>query len=79
MKFAVLIGWNGSVVKSFLRAGEETGNDVRIKYPRLDPIDDDFLNFVRDADALFIHHFSGENIYSSILEKLEKILVIKSM
>ncbi|KJE49228.1 MULTISPECIES: cobaltochelatase subunit CobN [Acidiplasma] len=74
MKFAVLIGWNGSVVKSFLRAGEETGNDVRIKYPRLDPIDDDFLNFVRDADALFIHHFSGENIYSSILEKLEKII-----
>ncbi|MEM0139292.1 MAG: cobaltochelatase subunit CobN [Ferroplasma sp.] len=74
MKFAVLIGWNGSVIKSFIRAGEETGNDIKIKYPRLDPVDSEFINFMRDADAVFIHHFSGENIYNNILEDIESVI-----
>ncbi len=74
MKFAVLIGWNGSVIKSFLKAGEETGNEIKIKYPRLDPIDDDFIDFMKNADAIFIHHFSGENIYNNIMERIENIL-----
>lgn len=74
MKFAVLIGWNGSVIQSFLHAGEETGNEIKIKYPRLDPVDKEFIDFVRDADAVFIHHFSGENIYSNILEDIESVI-----
>ncbi len=77
MKFAVLIGWNGSVIKSFLRPGKETGNEIKIKYPRLDPIDGDFIKFIEESDALFIHHFSGENIYSDILERIEKIITNK--
>ncbi len=78
MKFAVLIGWNGSVIKSFLRAGEETGNEIKIKYPRLDPVDSDFISFIKEADAVFIHHFSGENIYNNILEDIESVLKGKS-
>ncbi len=74
MKFAVLIGWNGSVIQSFLRAGEETGNEIKIKYPRLDPVDSEFIEFIRNADAVFIHHFSGENIYSNILEEIETVI-----
>jgi cobaltochelatase CobN len=74
MKFAILIGWNGSVIQSFLRAGEETGNTIKIKYPRLDPVDHEFIEFIREADAVFIHHFSGENIYSNILEDIEAVI-----
>jgi cobaltochelatase CobN len=74
MKFAVLIGWNGSVIQSFIRAGEETGNEIKIKYPRLDPIDSEFIEFIKNADAVFIHHFSGENIYNNILEEIESVI-----
>jgi len=74
MKFAVLIGWNGSVIQSFLRAADETGNEIKIKYPRLDPVDEEFIDFVKTADAVFIHHFSGENIYSNILEGIESVI-----
>ena len=74
MKFAVLIGWNGSVIQSFLRAAEETGNEIEIKYPRLDPVNSQFVDFIKNADAVFIHHFSGENIYSNILEDIESVI-----
>ncbi|AAT42764.1 cobaltochelatase subunit CobN [Picrophilus oshimae] len=79
MKLAVLIGWNGSIIGSFIRAARETNIDLKIKYPRLDPVDDDFINFINESDAVFIHHFSGESIYSDILSKIEDIISKKDL
>ncbi len=78
MKLAVLIGWNGSIIGSFIKAAMETGIDLKIKYPRLDPVDDDFINFINDSDAVFIHHFSGESIYGDILSRIENIISRKN-
>lgn len=77
MKIAVLIGWNGSVIRNFIEAGERLGIDVWAKYPRLDPLDDAFVDFVREADAVFIHHFSSEQLYVEIVKRLEEILKTK--
>ena len=79
MKLAVIIGWNGSVIKTFIDEAEKLGIQLGIKYPRLDPVDDAFLQYVKESDAVFIHHFSGEQIYSTLLHKLEDILSGKKL
>ncbi|MEM1621797.1 MAG: cobaltochelatase subunit CobN, partial [Metallosphaera sp.] len=73
-KLAILIGWNGSVIRTFVEKAQELGVELRIKYPRLDPIDDNFMRFLESADVVFIHHFSSEQLYQEIMEKLSPIL-----
>ncbi|MEL9969329.1 MAG: cobaltochelatase subunit CobN [Metallosphaera sp.] len=79
MKLAVLIGWNGSVIRTFLESAKKLGVDLHIKYPRLDPIDQDFISFLESADAIFIHHFSSEQLYQEIIEKISPILEKKEL
>lgn len=71
-KLAILIGWNGSVIRTFVEKAQELGVELRIKYPRLDPIDDNFMRFLESADVVFIHHFSSEQLYQEIMEKLSQ-------
>jgi len=54
-----MIGWNGSVLRSFIEEAKVLGVDLRVKYPRLDPLNEDYVEFVKGADVVMIHHFSS--------------------
>jgi len=72
-----MIGWNGSVLRSFIEEAKVLGVDLRVKYPRLDPLNEDYVEFVKGADVVMIHHFSSEQLYSDILSRLEGVLRTK--
>lgn len=79
MKISVLIGWNGSVIRTFIEEAKKSGIELSIKYPRLDPIDEDFIQDLKKSDAIFIHHFSSEQLYSEIIDKIHEILEEKEI
>ncbi|QKR00995.1 cobaltochelatase subunit CobN [Metallosphaera tengchongensis] len=78
-KLAILIGWNGSVIRTFVREAKELGIELSIKYPRLDPIDQKFISDLEKADVVFIHHFSSEQLYQEIMDKISPILQRKEI
>ncbi|EWG08195.1 MAG: hydrogenobyrinic acid a,c-diamide cobaltochelatase [Candidatus Aramenus sulfurataquae] len=67
------------MVKTFVEASRELGVQLAIKYPRLDPIDNEFVESLKTSDAIFIHHFSSENLYSEIIDKISGILENKDV